>query len=78
MKLPIIVDPNHGTGRRNLILPMARAAIAAGADGVMVEVHPDPDKALSDAAQTISPQAFADMVVSLNAIAHTLEPYSVI
>ncbi|CAL7964276.1 Phospho-2-dehydro-3-deoxyheptonate aldolase [Gammaproteobacteria bacterium] len=76
--LPIIVDPSHGTGKRNLILPMARAAVAAGADGVMVEVHPDPDKALSDAVQTINPQAFANMVVSLNAIACVLEPYSVI
>ncbi len=70
--LPIIVDPSHGTGKRSLVLPMARAAVAAGADGVMVEVHPDPDKALSDAAQTIDPQVFSDMVVSLCAISKTI------
>jgi 3-deoxy-7-phosphoheptulonate synthase len=70
--LPIIVDPSHGTGKRSLILPMARAAVAAGADGVMVEVHPDPDKALSDAAQTISPQVFSDIVISLHAIFKTI------
>jgi len=71
--LPIIVDPSHGTGKRSLILPMARAAVAAGADGVMVEVHPEPDKALSDAAQTISPEAFSDMVVSLHAVFRAIE-----
>jgi len=67
--LPIIVDPSHGTGIRNLIAPMARAAIAAGADGVMVEVHPEPDKSVSDAKQTISPECFAKMATSLFTIA---------
>lgn len=66
--LPVIVDPSHGTGMRHLVVPMARAAVAAGADGVMVEVHPEPDKALSDAAQTISPEVFSDMVISLKTI----------
>lgn len=70
--LPIIVDPSHGTGKRSLILPMAKAAVAAGADGIMVEVHPDPDKALSDSAQTINPQAFTDMVASLSMITNYL------
>ncbi len=70
--LPIIVDPSHGTGKRSLILPMARAAVAAGADGVMIEVHPDPDRALSDAAQTINPEVFSDIVVSLQAVAQII------
>ena len=51
--LPVIVDPSHATGRRELVAPMGVAAIAAGADGLMVEMHPRPDEALSDAAQTI-------------------------
>ena len=57
--LPMIGDPSHGTGRRDLVLPMARAAVAAGADGLMVEVHPDPDRAMSDGAQTLTPPQFA-------------------
>ncbi len=60
--LPVIIDPSHGTGIRSVVPPMAYAAVAAGADGLMVEVHPEPDKALSDAKQTISPQTFADMM----------------
>lgn len=66
--LPVIVDPSHGTGIRELVVPMARAAVAAGADGVMVEVHPEPDKALSDAKQTIGVEAFAEMVQSFKMI----------
>ena len=66
--LPILVDPSHGTGRRSMILPMARAAIAAGADGITVEMHPNPDAALTDAAQTIGPQAFAQMMREIRAI----------
>jgi 3-deoxy-7-phosphoheptulonate synthase len=57
--LPVLVDPSHGTGRRSLVTAMARAAIACGADGLMVEVHPSPDDALSDAAQTIDTETFA-------------------
>src|SRR5947199_3544443 len=53
--LPIVGDPSHGTGRRDQVLPMARAAVAAGADGLIVEVHPDPDRAVSDGAQTMTP-----------------------
>jgi 3-deoxy-7-phosphoheptulonate synthase len=66
--LPVIVDPSHGTGIRSLVTPMAKAAIAAGADGIMVEVHPDPDKALSDAKQTIDGETFAKLVLSLKKV----------
>lgn len=60
--LPVIVDPSHGTGIRKIVPAMAYAAIAAGADGIMVEVHPSPDQALSDAKQTISVETFAEMM----------------
>ncbi|MDD3270297.1 MAG: 3-deoxy-7-phosphoheptulonate synthase [Syntrophomonadaceae bacterium] len=59
--LPVIVDPSHATGRWRMVAPVARAAIAAGADGVMVEVHPDPDNALSDGKQSLTPQNFSLM-----------------
>src|SRR5262249_44964908 len=51
--LPIVADPSHGTGHRDMVIPMARAAVAAGADGLLVEVHPNPDRALSDGAQSL-------------------------
>lgn len=60
--LPIIVDPSHGTGRSDIVVPMARAAIAAGADGLMVEVHPNPAKALSDGLQSLDFQRFISML----------------
>ena len=60
--LPIVVDPSHGTGRRDLILPMARAALAAGADGLLIEVHPDPARALSDGPQALSPRDFSTLM----------------
>jgi 3-deoxy-7-phosphoheptulonate synthase len=60
--LPVIVDPSHGTGVRSMVTPMARAAVAAGADGVLVEMHPDPDKSWSDAKQTISFDMFAELM----------------
>ncbi|MFC1746103.1 3-deoxy-7-phosphoheptulonate synthase [Candidatus Riflebacteria bacterium] len=66
--LPVIVDPSHGTGLRSMVPPMARAAVAAGAHGIMVEVHPEPDRSLSDAKQTISPETFAEMLHSLKGI----------
>jgi 3-deoxy-7-phosphoheptulonate synthase len=66
--LPIIGDPSHGTGRREMVTAMARAAVAAGADGLIVEVHPDPDKAASDGAQTLTPSQFADMMTQVRAI----------
>jgi 3-deoxy-7-phosphoheptulonate synthase len=63
--LPVIADPSHGTGRRDLIPVMSRAAIAAGADGIMVEVHPCPERALSDGPQSLEPQQFAELVRDL-------------
>lgn len=70
--LPVIIDPSHGTGIRSAVLPMAYAALAAGADGIMVEVHPTPDLALSDAKQTISPDMFAEMMQSLRSIGNAI------
>lgn len=70
--LPIIVDPSHGTGRRDLIKPMAMAAIAAGADGLIIEVHPDPKSALSDGPQSLKPDEFDDLVKSISKIAEVL------
>ena len=67
--LPIIADPSHGTGRRDKVAPMARAAVAAGADGLLVEVHPDPDRALSDGAQSLRPEQFEDLMRQLRIIA---------
>ena len=60
--LPIIADPSHGTGIRAKVIPMARAAVAAGADGLMIEVHPDPDRALSDGAQSLAPDHFDELM----------------
>ena len=67
--LPIIVDPSHGTGRRPMVAPMARAAIAAGADGLMIEVHPHPEKAFSDGNQSLTPKDFQDLMSNLGEIA---------
>ena len=67
--LPIIADPSHGTGRRDKVAPMARAAVAAGADGVIIEVHCDPDHALSDGAQSMFPQQFDRLMAELRIIA---------
>ncbi len=66
--LPIIADPSHGTGRRDKVLPMARAAAAAGADGLMVEVHPDPNRAWSDGAQSLYPDQFAQLMKEVGMI----------
>ena len=67
--LPIIADPSHGTGLRDKVIPMARAAVAAGADGVIIEVHPEPDRALSDGAQSLYPDQFTQLVSELRAVA---------
>jgi len=67
--LPIVADPSHGTGRRDKVAPMARAAVAAGADGLLIEVHPDPDRALSDGAQSLHPQQFEELMSQLKMIA---------
>jgi 3-deoxy-7-phosphoheptulonate synthase len=70
--LPILVDPSHGTGRRDYVPPMACAALAAGADGLLIEVHPDPDHALSDGAQTLDFARFERLIVQLKALAEPL------
>jgi 3-deoxy-7-phosphoheptulonate synthase len=67
--LPILADPSHGTGRRDKVPPMARAAVAAGADGLLVEVHQDPDHALSDGAQSLRPAQFQELMSQLRMIA---------
>jgi 3-deoxy-7-phosphoheptulonate synthase len=70
--LPIIADPSHGTGRRELVPSMARAAVAAGADGLLVEVHPSPEQALSDGAQSLRPEQFGRMMGELRLIAEAI------
>lgn len=70
--LPIIVDPSHGTGRWKMVAPMARAAIAAGADGLIIEVHPHPEKALSDGDQSLTPEAFKELMKNLDGIAKVM------
>jgi 3-deoxy-7-phosphoheptulonate synthase len=70
--LPMIADPSHGTGLRDKVTPMGRAAIAAGADGIIVEVHPNPDRALSDGAQSLYPDQFASLVDEVRAIANAI------
>src|ERR687898_2536763 len=67
--LPVIVDPSHAAGRRDLVAPLARAAVAAGADGIIVEVHPEPEHALSDAAQQIPTAQFAEFAAEVRALA---------
>jgi 3-deoxy-7-phosphoheptulonate synthase len=67
--LPIFADPSHGTGRRDKVAPMARAAVAAGADGLLIEVHPDPEHALSDGAQSLFPDQFGALMAELKIIA---------
>ena len=70
--LPIIADPSHGTGRRSKVAPMARAAVAAGADGLIVEVHPQPDRALSDGEQSLYPEQFVQMMHEIVAVAEAI------
>ena len=70
--LPIIADPSHGTGIRDKVLPMARAAIAAGADGLIIEVHEEPNKALSDGAQSLYPEQFDKLMNELEIIARAI------
>ena len=67
--LPVVVDPSHGTGKASLVAPMARAAVAAGADGLIVEIHPNPDKALSDGFQALTPAAFRQMMAECRKVA---------
>jgi len=67
--LPIIVDPSHGTGRRDKVIPLSRAAVAVGADGLIVEVHPEPDHARSDGYQSLYPDQFDSLMAEVTAIA---------
>ena len=67
--LPVIVDPSHPAGRRDLVLPLARAAVAAGADGIIVEVHPRPEEALCDGPQLIPTSEFRDFAAEIRALA---------
>ena len=73
--LPIIADPSHGTGRYQLVPPVAKAAVAAGADGLMIEVHPNPAKALKDGAQSLTPANFATMMTETAAVARAVGRY---
>lgn len=70
--LPVIVDPSHGTGKWQYVTPMARAAVAAGADGLMVEVHPDPERAASDGQQSLRPEKFRQMMHEVSVVAEAL------
>jgi len=71
--LPIVADPSHGTGRRDKVLSMSRAAIAAGADGILIEVHPQPEKAMSDGAQSQTPEQFTETVRQLQRVAEAVD-----
>ena len=71
--LPVVIDPSHGTGTASLVPPMCAAAIAAGADGLIVEVHPDPASAMSDGAQSLTPDAFAETMAKCRKVADALE-----
>jgi 3-deoxy-7-phosphoheptulonate synthase len=70
--LPVFVDPSHGTGRRDLVTPMSKAAVAAGADGLMIEVHPRPAEALSDGFQSLTPEMFAQFMDEIKPIARVM------
>src|SRR6266849_3213152 len=71
--LPILVDPSHGTGKRNKVTPLSRAAVAVGADGLIVEVHPEPDKALSDGPQSLYPDQFDELMTQVRQIAPVVQ-----
>jgi 3-deoxy-7-phosphoheptulonate synthase len=70
--LPVIADPSHGTGRRSLVAPVAKAAVAAGADGLMLEVHPCPQEALSDGSQSLFPEQLGRLMAELRPLAESL------
>jgi 3-deoxy-7-phosphoheptulonate synthase len=75
--LPVVVDPSHGTGKASLVAAMARAAVAAGADGLIVEIHPNPDKALSDGFQALTPAQFRQMMSDCKKLAQVMEKFKV-
>ena len=70
--LPVVVDPSHATGDRDLVMPMAKAAIAAGADGLLIEAHPDPTAALSDGAQSLPMEWLPDLQQEIHGIAKAI------
>ncbi len=70
--LPVVVDPSHGTGKRSLVAPMALAAVASGADGLIIEVHPHPERALSDGPQSLTPKMLGDLMKRLSAVARAV------
>jgi 3-deoxy-7-phosphoheptulonate synthase len=71
--LPVVVDPSHGTGKAKLVAPMSRAAIAAGADGLIIEVHEDPEHAMSDGSQTITPAVFSQLMAACRRVAEAVD-----
>jgi 3-deoxy-7-phosphoheptulonate synthase len=71
--LPIIVDPSHGTGRWQLVAAVSKAAVAAGADGLLIEVHPDPERAMSDGAQSLKPERFVDLIGQIKRVAEAVD-----
>ncbi len=71
-RLPVVVDPSHGTGHRELVAPMARAAVAAGADGLLIEVHPNPEEARSDGPQSLRPEGFSSLMRELAPVARAV------
>ncbi|HPP30615.1 MAG TPA: 3-deoxy-7-phosphoheptulonate synthase, partial [bacterium] len=71
--LPVFVDPSHGTGRRDLVIPMSKASIAAGADGLMIEVHPKPEEALSDGFQSLTLEMFARLMKDIAPVVKVME-----
>ena len=70
--LPVVVDPSHGTGKASLVATMARASVAAGEDGLILEIHPDPEKALSDGYQALTPTAFKQMMAECRKVAEAI------
>jgi 3-deoxy-7-phosphoheptulonate synthase len=71
--LPVVLDPSHGTGKWEYVSAVAKAGVAAGADGLIVEVHPDPTKALSDGAQSLKPEKFAQLVRDVRRVAEAVD-----
>jgi len=72
--LPVVVDPSHGTGHNYMVAPLARAGVAVGADGLMIEVHDQPERALSDGAQSLTPEQFEQLVAEVRAIHEVIAP----
>ena len=71
--LPVIAEPSQGTGRRGLVIPLALAALASGADGLLIEVHPHPEEALKDGAQSLTPEQFRDLMPQVRAVASAVK-----